>query len=352
MKPWLTIIALSIATFLVIAGCQQPSNESFQRSVFSFGTHIDVTLYGIQQSKADAAIVKIEEQLDVMHNQWHAWRKSSLTKLNEQLVSGKPFRADQNILPLLIESQQLYYKTKGLYNPAIGKLIQLWGFYQDNPENNTDIPPKDKIQYLLDSNPNMSQISINNDIVQGFNHDLQLDWGGYAKGYGVDRLVEQLKAQGINNALINAGGDLRAIGSPGERAWTIAIQHPQKTKALGWIELSGDESVFSSGNYRRNFKNAGKIYHHIIDPRTGYPSNNATAVTVIHNNGAVADAAATALMVANPEEWFDIAKNIGLKHFLVIDKDGQLYSDQSLTLRLNLTDESMTIKVLGTLPDA
>ncbi|MCP3673907.1 MAG: FAD:protein FMN transferase, partial [Gammaproteobacteria bacterium] len=113
--------------------------------------------------------------------------------------------------------------------------------------------------------------------------------------------------------------------------------------------LADDESIFSSGNYRRNFEKSGKNYHHIIDPRTGYPSQNATAVTVIHNNSAAADAAATALMVAKPDEWMDIAKNIGLKHILVVDKDGQLYSDQSLQHRFNLNDENMTIINLGAL---
>jgi len=333
---------------LLLSSCQQ-QEKSFQRRVLSFGTQIDVTLYGIKQEKADVAIKQIEEQLDVMHIQWHAWRKGSLTKLNKQLKSGIPFQADEAVLPLVIESQQIYNKTKGLFNPAIGKLIELWGFYRDNPQDNISIPPAAKIKQLLDSNPNMSNILINGNSLRGTNPDIQLDWGGYAKGYGVDRLVEQLRKQGIHNALINAGGDLRAIGSHGNRAWTIAIQHPDNEQPLGWIELSDDESVFSSGDYRRKFTNEGKNYHHIIDPRTGYPSENARAITVIHDNGAVADATATAIMVAKPDEWLEIAKNIGLKHLLVIDKDGQLYSDQLFTQRLHLTDENMTITILGLL---
>ncbi|MCP3675841.1 MAG: FAD:protein FMN transferase, partial [Gammaproteobacteria bacterium] len=224
----LTKLVFFITVLQVISACQQPSKEFTQRRILSFGTHVDVTLYGVEQPKADAAILEIENQLDYMHNQWHAWRKSSLTKLNEKLVSGVPFKADAKLLPLLIESKELYLKTKGLYNPAIGKLIQLWGFYSDNPEKNNNIPPAEKIQQLLNSNPNMSHVSINGEIVLGSNTDLQLDLGGYAKGYGVDRLVEQLKSQGIYNALVNAGGDLRAIGSPGDRSWTIAIQDPNK----------------------------------------------------------------------------------------------------------------------------
>jgi len=336
-------------SILTVSSCQQQTEKPFQRRILSFGTYVDVTLYGIDKDKADQAIKHIEEQLNFMHIQWHAWRKSSLTKLNEQLVSGLPFEADKAILPLVIESKSLYMKTNGLFNPAIGKRIELWGFYRDNPQDNKSIPPADDIQKLLNSNPSMADILINGNILQGNNPDLQLDFGGYAKGYGVDRLVEQLKEQGINNALINAGGDLRAIGSPGNRAWKIAIQHPEQEHPLGWLELSNDESVFSSGNYRRNFSKSGKRYHHIIDPKTGYPSENATAITVIHTNGAVADATATALMVAKKQEWFSIAVKTGLKHLLVVDNDGQLYGDKLLAQRLQLSDNDMVIKILGTL---
>jgi len=335
--------------FLTLSGCQQEPEKPFQRRILSFGTYVDVTLYGIEQSKADKAIKHIEKQLNIMHEQWHAWRKSSLTQLNDQLVSGLTFEADEAVLPLVLESQELYNKTNGLFNPAIGKLIELWGFYRDNPQDNKTIPPAEEIKKLLDSGPSMADIQITGSSVKGSNTDLQLDFGGYAKGYGVDQLVEQLKAQGINNALINAGGDLRAIGRPGNRAWKIAIQHPEKNQPVGWLELNDDESVFSSGNYRRNFSKSGKNYHHIIDPRTGYPSENAAAVTVIHSSGATADATATALMVAKTEEWLPVAKSVGLTHLLIIDKDGQMYSDKSFAQRLHLTDPDMNIHILGIL---
>ena len=342
------LICLTVL-FLIVTACQKPIEETYKRQLLSFGTQIDITLYGIERDKADQAIKQIEQQLDVMHNQWHAWRKSSVTKLNEQLQTGKSFAAEPEVLPLVIESQELFIKTKGLFNPAVGKLIELWGFYSDNPGESGSIPPLESIQKLITSNPSMLDIIIEGNILKGTNADLQIDFGGYAKGYGVDRLVEQFKKNNIHNVLINAGGDIRAIGRPGNRAWKIAIQHPTKQQALGWIELEGDESVFSSGDYRRNFTQAGKSYHHIIDPRTGFPSQHAKAVTVIHSNGAVADASATALMVAEKNEWLEIAKNIGLKHLLVVDRDGQFYSDTIFAKRLRLTDESMSINTLGTL---
>ena len=339
-------IIIAILT-IAISSCQKPST-SFQRTILSFGTQIEVTIYGVSQQEADQAILRIEKNLDVMHTQWHAWQPSSITKLNEKLQSGAPFIADPEILPLIKQSQQLYTQSQGLFNPAVGKLIELWGFYKNNPEKNKRIPSKEAIQQLLDSNPNMLNIIVENDTLTGTNKDLQLDLGGYAKGFGVDKLVEQLRAQGINNALINAGGDIRGIGNAGDRSWKIAIQHPLTLQALGWLELE-DECIFTSGDYLRRFIVNGKSYHHIINPKTGYPSTEAKAVTVIHASGAIADAAATALMVASPEQWLSIAKSMGLKHLLVVDNDGQLYSDQVFADRLHLNDKNMSINLLGRL---
>ncbi len=338
----------SIFSILLLFGCSD-SKQVYTRQVLSFGTQIDVTLFGVKPSKADEAIQEIETQLDVMHSQWHAWQKSTLTDLNDKLRKGEPFEVNPTLLPLILQSQQLYTQSNGLFNPAIGKLIELWGFYKDNPEDNQSIPSKEDIDSLLKSNPNMMDIRISGTELTGFNQDLQIDFGGYAKGFGVDRLVELLKAQGINNALINAGGDIRGIGFVGDRPWRIAIQHPIKDKTLGWIELEDDESIFTSGDYRRKYSVDGKQYHHIIDPRTGYPSEHAHSVTVIHPSGAIADAAATALMVAKPSEWFDIARRIGLNHLLVVDKDGQLYSDQLFAERIVLIDHSQIINNLGSL---
>ena len=153
------LIGLSVL-FLIVTACQKPVEETYKRQLLSFGTQIDITLYGIEPDKADQAIKQIEQQLDVMHNQWHAWRKSSVTKLNEQLQTGKSFEAEPEVLPLVIESKDLFIKTKGLFNPAVGKLIELWGFYSDNPGENGSIPSLESIQRLVASNPSMSDIII------------------------------------------------------------------------------------------------------------------------------------------------------------------------------------------------
>ena len=110
---------------------------------------------------------------------------------------------------------------------------------------------------------------------------MQLDLGGYAKGYALDRAAELLRKQGIHNALINIGGNVLALGQHGNRPWRVGIQHPRKPGALATLELHDGEAIGTSGDYQRYFM-LGKVrYCHLIDPRSGYPMQGVQAVTVL-----------------------------------------------------------------------
>ena len=328
--------------------CSKPP-ETFERRVLSFGTLIDVTLSGVSEQQADIALTQIESELNVMHDRWHAWRPSNLMQLNAQLQAGVPFTVDDDLLPLVEQSKRLSEASKGYFNPAIGKLVGLWGFHRDNPEQNTGIPDEDALQQLVISNPSMSDILIEGNQLTGKNKDIHLDFGGYAKGYGLEVLVELLRSQQIDNALINAGGDIKGIGSVGGRPWKIAIRHPIKSEPIAWLELQSGESIFTSGDYQRQFEYEGKRYHHIIDPSTGYPSTHARAVTVIHPDAATADAAATALMVAPKEDWLEVARSLKLHHFLIIDSSLNIYTDSALLKRLHPVDSTLSMVAIGTI---
>ena len=174
---------------------------------------------------------------------------------------------------------------------------------------------------------------------------VQLDFGAIGKGYGIDLAIEHLKEMGIRNAIVNSGGDLRAIGSRGGHPWRIAIRSPSGSGTLGFLYISGDESVFTSGDYERNYLWKGELYHHIIDPRTGYPARGTRSVTVIHNNATVADAAATALFVAGPKDWHRIATQMGIKYVLLIDSNNVVHMNPAMQKRVQLMDKNQQIQI-------
>jgi thiamine biosynthesis lipoprotein len=180
----------------------------------------------------------------------------------------------------------------------------------------------------------MDDVAIDGIEMYSTNDAVRLDLGGFAKGYGVDVAIEHLREMGITNAVVNAGGDLRAIGRHGNRPWRVGIRNPRGPGILASVDVQGDESVFTSGDYERYFEYEGIRYYHILDPRTGYPARGARSVTVFDDNAAEADAAATAIFVAGPEEWYEVAKSMGIKAVMLVDTRGTIYMTPNLKDRI------------------
>jgi thiamine biosynthesis lipoprotein len=191
----------------------------------------------------------------------------------------------------------------------------------------------------------MTDITYTDVTMRGHNKAVQLDFGGIAKGMAVDIAIEHLRELGVNNAIINMGGDLRAIGSKGGKPWKIGIRHPRRNGVIASLETRGDESIFTSGDYERYFEYEGKRYHHILDPRTGYPAEGVTSVTVIHQEGVVADAATTALFIAGPDQWLDIARSMGVHDVMLIESNGRIHLTPSMQQRIQF-EQPVTGEIL------
>ena len=328
-------IRLSIVLLLsLVAGaCSQPDSDVFHDQFFAFGTLIDLTLYGVDPAAARQASELIEQDFRDMHGNWHAWETSALTRLNRQLASGETAIADRSILPLIKEANRISQLSNGLFNPVIGELISLWGFH-DNPLPIGTLPDADTIKQLLAQLPSVDDITIEDNRISSRNPAARYDLGAFAKGYAIDRAIERLREMGISNAIVNAGGDLRAIGRHGDRPWRIGIRHPRHADILASVEIDGDTSVFTSGDYERFFEVDSIRHHHIIDPRSGYPADRTASVTVIYDNAAMADAAATALFVAGPDEWLAVARDMGISLVMLIDTDGVIYMNPAMQSRI------------------
>ena len=319
---------------LAASACDQHKDPVFHDQFFAFGTLIEISLYGVEPQLAETLSEDIEKGFMDMHASWHAWQPSVLSSLNEHLSRLEATTVDPVLLPLLREAGRLSQRSGGMFNPVIGRLVALWGFH-DNPLPVGTLPDSTAIKDLIEQAPAVSDITIGDDLITTINPSVAYDLGGFAKGYAIDQAIDRLQASGIENAIINAGGDLRVIGQHGDRPWRIGIRHPRENGILASIEVSGDTSVFTSGDYERFFEVEGKRYHHIIDPHTGYPANNTTSVTVIHSDAATADAAATALFVAGPDQWLSTARNMGIRYVMLIDKQGTIHMNPAMQSRVH-----------------
>ncbi|MCP3868968.1 MAG: FAD:protein FMN transferase [Gammaproteobacteria bacterium] len=321
---------------VLLTGCY-PERPVFTDRFLAFGTLIDLTIVGATKQEAESAARAIEKEFLELHQAWHAWDPGPLGRVNEGFARGERFTAPPLVLPLIRSGQRLSGKSQHLFNPAIGRLIDAWGFHQDDPEGHSP-PPDSLIKDLVENAPRMTDIEIEGSEIYSTNPAVKLDFGAFGKGYGIDLAVTRLKEMGIRNAIVNAGGDLRAIGSRRGIPWNIAIRRSNGAGVVGTISVSGDESVFTSGNYERRYSWKGKDYHHIIDPRTGYPSVGTKSVTVLHDDAITADAAATALFIAGPEKWHTIAMEMGIEFVLLVDTQDRLHMNPAMRERLVLLD--------------
>ena len=322
-RTWPAALALCCAA-LCLAACAQQDTETRHRFM-AMGTLVEVAVYGVPPAEAEAAAQEVEALFHELHRAWQPQGDGALGQLNRALAADPATPAlstDTDLGQLLAEAERLATLTDGLFDPAIGALVQLWGF--SSAENGpTAPPPPAAIAAWLAERP------------------LQFDLGGFAKGVAVDRGIELLRARGIENAIVNAGGDLRAIGRKGNRPWRIGIRAPRDAAGvMAALETDGDEAVFTSGDYERFFDYQGRHYHHILDPRTGYPAEGLVSVTVLSTDAGMADAAATALMVAGPEAWPEVAAKLGLEAVMVVRADGAIELTPAMQPRIWFTDEA------------
>lgn len=334
IRKKLTLATALLATLLLLGGCDKTLPSQHFR-LLTFGTYMDLEIIGVDRQTAEAAKEQLQRDFDIMHHAWHAWDPGPVGRINEYIKQGKELAAPPSVIPLLQLSQELAKKSDYLFDPGIGQLIRLWGF-QSSELLPHEPPDKDAIDFWLEQAPSIGDINLDGFHLSSNNTAVRLDFGAIGKGYGVDQAIERLREMGIDNAIVNAGGDLRAIGSRAGNPWRIAVRDPDGGGVFALIPVTGNEAVFTSGDYQRNFTWEGKFYHHIIDPRTGYPAKGTSSVTVLHPDAATADAAATALFIAGPDDWYRIARQMGIKYVLLIDSEGGVHMNPAMQKRVEL----------------
>jgi len=330
----LRLILLSLV--ITLAGCSD-DDRARQAKFYAFGTEIDVSLFGVDEATAGNTVETLETAFNHTNDTWHAWQPSVLTDINTAIENGETITITPDVETVILQATQLAENSQHLFNPAAGKLFELWGYHGDAWFESRPPPSKNVLEQWLAAAPTMNDIKITDGQLSSNNPQVKLGFGGFAKGYAVDTAIAALQQQGIQHAIVNIGGDLRAIGSHGKRPWVIGIRHPRTTGMLASIALRGDESVFTSGDYERFFEYEGTRYPHILDPRTAYPAKEATSVTVLHTNAAEADAAATALFVAG-NDWPHVAAAMGIDHVMLARPDGQIELSPKMKQRVHLLD--------------
>ena len=323
VRPGALFVCALFVCALLLAGCAREPVETRARFM-AMGTLVEVTVFDFPQPEARAAISDVEALFHELQHRWDPWGDGELGRLNGALAGGGVATPSDELGDLLTRAADIARRSDGLFEPSIGALTRLWGFSRDEDAPKAPPPAADVAATVAAVTPLTELLQLDGRLAGG-DGDMAVDLGGFAKGEAVDLAIALLRSRGIEHAIVNAGGDLRAIGRHGDRDWRIGVRNPREEGILAAIEISGDESVFTSGDYERYFVLDGRRYHHILDPRNGYPTEATTSVTVLGVEAALADAAATALFVAGPEGWPVVATALGISHVMLVDTSGTVY---------------------------
>lgn len=333
--PFLGGLLLTVLTVVSLSGCDRQDPVSLGR-INAFGTNVDLTLIGVDRSRASEITRILTADMQAMETAWSATGSAPVARINQLFNEGdEPFAAPPSVLPLLRLSQRLSAESDGLFNPAIGHLVRAWGF-QGRPADCLRPPPPDLIETAVRAEPSMQDIRIDGIRISSTNDLVKLDFRDIKKGLAIDKTIARLQELGIDNASVAIEGNVRAIGSRDGHPWSVPIRGPDGGGILATLKLIGNEAAFTAGNYRRNFTWDGKIYHDIIDPRTGYPAEDTASVTVLHSDASTADAAATALFIAGPRDWHRVARQMGIRYVMLSDREGRLHMNPAMQARVKL----------------
>lgn len=337
------VVALVCAVMLTACG----RAELFHQEAYVFGTRVDLTVYGDSQQQAEKAMAAVLQEFDRLHHALHAWQPSELTELNEGLARGETVEVSEELALLLADAQTIAETGDGLFDPALGKLIALWGFHDDEFE--PKLPDSVELSELLAAAPSMADIEIDGTRVSSRNPAVQIDLGGYAKGYALDRAATLLRDLDVDNALINIGGNVMALGSKGDTPWRIGIQDPRAPAPLVTLPLYDGEAIGTSGDYQRFFEIEGKRYSHLLDPRSGYPAEGTQSMTVLvtprENAGTWSDAASKAPFIAG-DEWLKYVKRYDIAHALRVDDENRIEITRALRARVQVPSGTGPLEVI------
>lgn len=343
-KKYFSLFTLILMCF--ITSCNRDSNTAYDKESFNMDTTINQHIYG--NNAPSVATQVYNELLNIEKKMTVEGRESEIAKLNHAAGNGE-FVTVSPDTAFVIEKAKYFYNFNGgdTFDITVGPLITLWGITKPNPH----VPSKEKIDALLPLK-GMSDIEVNPLDRNQYRLKRQaqsINLGGIAKGYAGDSSIAIYKKNNISSAFINLGGNVVVLGSkPDGSPWKIGIQNPRAPNGryLGIVEAR-DCAVVTSGDYERFFEENNIRYHHILDPKTGYPAKaGLLSVTVVTASSIDADALTKKAFVGGLDVAFEVLGNFKETGGIFITEKKEVYITKNLEDKFKFNDESGEYKFI------
>ena len=362
-------VAFLILSIVLIVGysLNDDSMESHTSNIFAMDTTMTLTAYGENAEKAVSLAQKEIFRLDALLS--ISGQNSEIAKLNEISVSyinssndsdsavnstdnqteisdtlpdaalnaTRSLDVSDDTITLLGRAREVSESTGGLFDITISQVMDLWGFRSDAHQ----VPSPDTLAALVAEIDYTKVQTAGNTVTLPV--DTKVDLGGIAKCFASDRVMEIFREAGVTSGIITLGGNVQALGQhPEGRPWNVAIADPfDQNSTFATIKIE-DCAAVTSGGYQRNFTENGVTYHHIIDPRTGYPADSGiVSVTIVSPDGTLADGLSTALFIMGLDDasayW---RANSDRFEAVLVTADGTTYVTGGLADRFEMADGS------------
>lgn len=280
--------------------------------------------------KADKSIDAANSEVKRIEKLISSWDQASQTSLINANAGIKPVKVAAELFNLIKRSKKVSLLTNGIFDISYASIDKVWKF----DGTMTEFPDSAMVESSV-SKINFENIVLdeNNGTVFLKKQGMKIGFGAIGKGYAANQAKKIMVSNGIEHGVVNAGGDLISWGTQADgKPWQIAVTDPKdKLKNIGWLDIS-EKAVVTSGNYEKFVEFDGKRYSHIINPKTGYPANGTTSVTIICPDAELADALATATFIMGSKKGIDFINKIKNVECLLVSEDNKLHTSSGLEL--------------------
>ncbi|MGM0548459.1 MAG: FAD:protein FMN transferase [Bacillota bacterium] len=324
-KKKILLFSILIMMILFLTACNNQSElKKVEDNAFLMDTLVKVRAHG---NGAEKAVKESIDQIEAIENLMSKTvTKSDVYKLNHN--PKKEIIIAPETMVVLKKAKKYANLTAGDFDPTLGALVNLWGIGTKNPT----VPQPSAIEKAL-KNTGYQYLELNEESAKLTQAKVKIDLGGIVKGYAADSVLKIMKKNEVKHAFVNLGGNVLVIGDKVDgSAWKIGIQDPRKGRgSVMAIVAAKDMTIVTSGNYERYFEENGKLYHHIIDPKTGYPAqNNLLSVSIISSSSFDADALSTSIYVMGLKKGMKFIETIDEVEAMFITKELDVYLSSGL----------------------
>ena len=341
MRKKVIVIITTIILAIGLLGCvKEETNEQLSRTELFMGTVVKVTLYDhASEELLDEVFEHISEVEDLVSINKEDTEIVQLNK-NAGIKGVKLSDFSYNLVKVALEYSKL---SDGGYDVSIGPLVKLWSI--GLPE--AKVPSEDEIEEVI-KNIDYTKVKIDDSNKEVFLSEkgMMIDLGSIAKGYIADDIVNILKENKVERAIIDLGGNIYAMGTKNEENnWKIGVQNPfeDRGRIVGAIEVS-NKSVVTTGIYERFIEEDGEKYHHILNPKTGYPyETDIAGVTIVADKSVDADALSTLVFTKGLDEGLQLVEKLESVDAIFVMDDNSVYVTEGLKEDFKLTNDSFKL---------